>query len=157
MKIKEIMSKNLIVAYPETTLKEASNMMKNYDIGFLPIESNGDFIGVITDRDIVIRANANDKKMSEKIENYITNYIISVASDTDLESALEVMAQEKVKRLLVEEKEKIVGIVSLSDILNKYQDNNALEYVIAIFAPFDSVEITNEIDIPQAEIDEFEL
>lgn len=157
MKIKEVMTKDMVVANPNTTIEEASNMMKNYDIGFLPIMEEDDFTGVITDRDIVVRAIANGKDSNEKIENYITNYIISITSDSSLEDALQIMASERIKRLMVEEDNKIVGLVSLSDILNKQNDDNFLEYVIAIFEPVDEVIITNEIDIPEAEVDEFEL
>ena len=157
MRIKEEMTKNMVVANPTTTIEEASNMMKNYDIGFLPIEEDHDFIGVLTDRDIVVRAIANGKKGNEKIEPYITNYIISITSDSSLEDALQIMASERIKRLMIEENNKIIGMVSLSDILNKQNDDKFLEYVIAIFEPIDSVVITNEIDIPQSEIDEFEL
>ncbi len=157
MRIKEVMTKNMVVANPNTTIEEVSNIMKNYDIGFLPIEEDNDFIGVITDRDIVIRALANGKNSNEEIQDYITNYIISVTSDTSLEDALKIMASEKIKRLMVEEDNKIIGLVSLSDILSKQNDDEFLEYVIAIFEPIENVSITNEIDIPQAEVDEFEL
>lgn len=157
MRIKEVMTKNMVVANPETTLEEASNMMKNYDIGFLPVEKDDDFVGVITDRDIVIRAIANGKDTNETIENYMTNYIISISSDSSLEDTLKIMASEKIKRLMIEEKHKIIGMVSLSDILNKQDDDDFLEYVIAIFEPMTDAVITNEIDIPQAEVDEFEL
>lgn len=157
MKIKEVMTKDMVVASKDTTIEEASNMMKNYDIGFLPIVEDHDFIGVITDRDIVVRAIANGKKSSEKLDQYITNYIISVTSDTSLEDTLKIMASERIKRLMVEENHKIIGLVSLSDILNKQNDDKFLEYVIAIFEPMENVSITNEIDIPQAEVDEFEL
>lgn len=157
MRIKEVMTKDMVVASPDTTIEEASNMMKNYDIGFLPVVEDHDFIGVITDRDIVIRAIANGKKGKEKIEQYITGYIISVTSNTSLEDTLKIMASERIKRVMIEENHKIIGMASLSDILNKQNDDNFLEYVIAIFEPAENVAITNEVDIPQAEVDEFEL
>ncbi len=157
MKIKDIMTRDMVVANPETTLKEVSSIMSQYDIGFVPIQQKDDFIGVITDRDIVIRAIANGKDYKEPLEPYMTNFVISVSSDTELENALAVMADEKVKRLMVEENKKIVGLVSLSDILSVIEDTDILEYVTEIFQPFDAAILTNDIDIPQAEVDEFEL
>ncbi len=157
VKIKEIMTKDMVVAYPDTTLEAASNMMRNYDIGFLPIEKEEDFIGVITDRDIVIRAIALGKSYTDTVEQYMTGYIISIASEEEIEEALELMAEEKVKRLMVEENKKLVGMISLSDILQVKKDEETLEYVTRIFSPIENAVITNEIDIPQAEIDEFEL
>ncbi len=157
MKIKEIMTKNLVTASPYTTLEEASNIMKNYDIGFLPIEKDNDYIGVITDRDMIIRAFANGKSAKETLEEYMTDYLITVSGDTEIEDALKIMASERIKRLMIEEKDSIIGMISLSDILANSKDDDYLEYVIAIFEPFEEVEISNEIDIPQAEVDEFEL
>ncbi len=157
MIIKDIMTKDMVVASPNNTIQEVSSMMNNYDIGFLPIESDNDFIGVITDRDIIIRAIALGKDSKEPIEKYMTDYIISIPSDTTLENAINTMANEQVKRLLVEEDKKIVGLVSLSDILHVSDNPDFLEYVKEIFEPLDEVVITNEIDIPQAEVDEFEL
>lgn len=157
MKVKEIMTKNLVVASSYTTLEDASNMMKNYDIGFLPILKDDDYIGVITDRDMIIRAFANGKDPKDTIEEYMTDYVISVSSDTDLEDALKIMASERIKRLMVDEDSHIIGMISLSDILNNEIDDSVLEYVVAIFEPYEEVEISNEINIPEAEIEEFEL
>ncbi len=157
MKVKEIMTKDMVVAYPDTTLEAASSMMRNYDIGFLPVEKDNDFVGVITDRDIVIRALALGKNEKEKVEPYMTNYIISITSDASIEEALELMSEERVKRLLVEEDKKIIGLISLSDILNVTEEPYVLEYVTQIFQPIEEIAITNEIDIPEAEVDEFEL
>ena len=157
MIIKDIMTKDMVIARPTHTIEEASSMMARYDIGFLPIVDEQEFIGVITDRDIVIRALADGKKEKEIVRKYMTDSIIRIPSDSTLENALSTMANEKVKRLLVEENRKIVGLVSLSDILHVHNNPDALDYVKAIFEPFEEVTVTNEIDIPQAEVDEFEL
>ncbi len=157
MKVKEIMTKDMVVAYPNTTLEAASSMMRNYDIGFLPVEKEDDFVGVITDRDIVIRALALGKNSKDEVEPYMTNYIISISSEASIEEALELMSEERVKRLLVEEDKKIIGLLSLSDILNVVEEPFVLEYVTKIFKPVEEIIITNEIDVPQAEVDEFEL
>lgn len=157
MKVKDIMSKSMVTAHTHNKISEVSRMMKEYDIGFIPIEDNNDFIGVITDRDIVIRAIAKGTNCDDTIDKYITNYIISISSDADIEEALELMSEEKIKRLLVEDKRKIVGILSLSDILSIQNDNYILEYISNIFSPFGKPLTENEINIIEAEIDEFEL
>lgn len=157
MKVKDIMSKSMVTANINNKISEVSHMMKEYDIGFIPIEDNGDFIGVITDRDIVIRALAKGVSVDEEIDKYITHYITSISSDADIDEALELMSEEKIKRLLVEEKRQIVGILSLSDILSVQDNNYVLEYISNIFSPFGKPLAENEINLIEAEVDEFDL
>lgn len=157
MKVKDIMSKSMVTANITNSVSEVSRMMKEYDIGFIPVKSDDDFIGVITDRDIVIRAISKGIELNNEIEKYITNYIITIESDADIDEALELMSSEKIKRLLVEEKREIVGIISLSDILSIQYDNYVLEYIANIFSPFGKPLTENEINLVEAEIDEFDL
>ncbi len=158
MKVKEIMTKDMIIISPQDTLEDASSIMRNYDIGFLPVVEEDDVVGVITDRDIVIRAIALGKNSKDSVEPYMTTYLICVDKETTLEDALERMAEEKVKRLLVEEKEKIIGLLSLSDILEKRKDDTyTLEMIEKIFQPVEEISMTDEIAIKEAEVDEFEL
>jgi predicted transcriptional regulator len=157
MKVKDIMSKSMVTANINNTLSEVSRMMKEYDIGFIPVENENDFIGVITDRDIVIRAIAKGISVDDKIDKYITHYISSISDDASIEEALELMSEEKVKRLLVEEKRKIFGILSLSDILSVQDDNFVIKAISNIFSPFGKPLTENDISLIEAEIDEFEL
>lgn len=157
MKVKEIMSKSMITANIDNSISEVSRMMKEYDIGFIPVKNANDFIGVITDRDIVIRAISKGIELSSEIEKYITNYIVTIESNADVDEALEVMSKEKIKRLMVVDKRDIVGIISLSDILSVQYDNYVLEYIANIFSPFGKPLTENEINLIEAEVDEFEL
>lgn len=157
MKVNELMSKNIIYANSENTIDEVSSLMKTYDIGFLPVKEKDEYIGVITDRDIVIRGISNNIEYDNHIEEIITNEIISIDSEADIEEALEVMSEYQIRRLLVTSKNKYVGIISLSDILSVNHNFDVLEYIANIFMPNDNVAYENEIDLPQAEIDEFEL
>jgi len=157
MKINELLSKNIIYANNENTVEEVSSLMKTYDIGFLPIKDKKDYIGVITDRDIVIRIVSKNISYDELIDKFITKDIISVDSEADIEDALQTMSEYQIRRLLVKHKHKYVGILSLSDILSVDFDFDILEYISHIFMPDDKILIQNDIDLPQAEIDEFEL
>jgi len=157
MKVKDIMSKSMITASLSSTISEVSRTMKEYDIGFIPIEKDDNIVGVITDRDIVVRATAKAIDVSEPVEKYITADIISVDSDADLEEALKLMGEAQIKRLLVEEKRKIVGVLSLSDILSIKRDLETIEYISQIFSPFDKPNVVNEVNLIEAEIEEFEL
>ena len=157
MNIKEIMTKSIIYADINNTIDDVANLMKTYDIGFIPIKDNGQFIGVITDRDIVIKAINNNDKLDQPIKEFITSNIISIDISKNLEDAVKLMSDYQIRRLMVKNKDKFVGIISLSDILSIKHDFDILKYISKIFMPNDKMIFQNDIDLPQAEIDEFEL
>lgn len=122
MKIQNIMSKNIISADVTDSISNVAVLMSNHDIGFIPICKNKKVIGVITDRDIVIRAIKENADLSSDVSKYITKKVISVNINSDVEEALNIMKEKKIKRILVEEDGKIIGILSLSDIANSEVD-----------------------------------
>lgn len=151
------MNKSIIYGDIDNTIEEICNLMKTYDIGFIPIKNNHYYIGVITDRDIVIKALTNNVELDNSIEPFITNNIISVDINNSLEEAIKLMSDNQVRRIMVKNKDKFVGIISLSDILSIHLDFDVLKYISKIFMPINNTNFTNDIDLPQAEIDEFEL
>lgn len=152
MELSKIMSKDLIIRDINDTFYDISNTMKQYDIGFLPISNKNKIVGVITDRDIVINAISNNVDLDSKIENYITKRIIYVNINDSIDTAIRVMGQERVKRLLVVDNKKIVGILSLSDIINTNINNELLiDNLKRIW------EINRNTDFYETEIDEFYL
>lgn len=157
MNIKEIMNKSIIYGDIDNTIEEICSLMKTYDIGFIPIKDNSHYIGVITDRDIVIRALANNIETDNTIETFITKNVISVDINESIEEALKLMSNYQIRRIMVKNKDKYVGIISLSDILSIKLDFDILKYISKIFMPNDKTIFNNDIDLPQAEIDEFEL
>lgn len=118
MNIENIMSKNIIVGSVTNTLEEIATLMKKYDIGFLPIKDQKKIVGVITDRDIVVSAISNKCSQNEIIDKYITRNIITIDKNENVENAIELMGEKKVKRLIVTNENKIEGILSLSDLIN---------------------------------------
>lgn len=152
IRMKEIMSKNLIIGHIENSIYEIASIMKEYDIGFVPIIKQNKIVGVVTDRDIVIDAVSNCANTNTKIENYMSHHIIAIESNKSIDDVLDLMASYKVKRVLVTEKNKVIGVVSLSNILS-VSDNcdKILETVRQIYTP---VERPNQDHL---EIDEFYL
>lgn len=152
MKIKEIMSKDLIIGEINQKVGEIAELMKKYDIGFIPIAQNKHIIGVVTDRDIICSTFSNELDPSAKIDRYMTNDVISIDIDDTVENALKVMGQNKIKRLVVSNHEKVVGILSLSDIITSDIDEKAfLTELKKIWT------IHKNIDSFHTEIDEFYL
>ena len=141
------MSKNVIVLDENTNIIKISKTMKENDIGIIPISRNKKIIGVLTDRDIVTKVLANN---DEKIKSYIKTKIVKINVDSDIKKDLEIMKKNKIKRLLVEKNNKLVGILSISDLLY-YQNEKILETFKNIYT------IDKNSDEYHVEIDEFEL
>lgn len=116
MKISDIMSKSLIVSYVNEDISSVSNKMLENDIGFIPIVDRNRIVGVITDRDIACRIFGNDD-IDGNIVNYMSRDLISVDINDDITSVLNKMKENRVKRVLVTDKDKVVGTLSISDLL----------------------------------------
>jgi CBS domain-containing protein len=115
---------------------EAARLMREQDIGSLPITDDEKLVGMITDRDITMRvvAEAADPKMTS-VEDVYSRDLISVEPDKDLEEALRLMARHQVRRLPVVENGRLVGIVAQADIALRENEMKTGELVEAISAP----------------------
>lgn len=142
--MEDIMSKNIITVNIDSTLQEISDIMKKYDIGFVPVSDKNKIIGVLTDRDIVVKILANN---DNKIKGYLSSPI-SIDINQDTNDALKLMRKHKIKRLLVKDNNKLVGILSISDLLNNI---NIFESIKEIF------EIDKNSDKYNTKINEFYL
>ena len=147
MKIKDLMSKNIISCNLNSTIYDVAKLMKENNIGFIPIIDN-ELIGVITDRDIVIKCIYNN---DINIKSYINDNVICIEEDNDIKNTLNLMSRYKIKRLIVTKEKEIVGILSLSDILNNNIDNNFINTIKCIYELKDN-KINNN-----SEVDEFYL
>lgn len=148
MRIEHIMSRDLIVMDINSNIYDIAIQMKEFDIGFIPINKGNKIVGVLTDRDIVVKLLANK---SEKIEGYINKDIVKININNSIESAISLMGDKKVKRLLVEDNNKLVGILSLSDILNNCNSDIVYENIKKIY------EIYRNTDEHLIDVHEFEL
>lgn len=137
MKIKEIMSKHPEIVLKNTTIGEAAKKMQKLGCGFLPVgdKEKDKLIGAITDRDIVIQGIAKNKDINKTaVKDIMTEKVIYCFEDDTVESTLESMEKQQVRRLVVLNKNKrLVGIVSLGDIAthihNRRLSGEAIEKV----------------------------
>jgi len=117
MNVSECMSTNVKVCAPQTTLREAAQLMKDIDAGILPVGENDRLIGMISDRDIAVRGVAAGLGPDTPIREAMTEDIRYCYEDDDLQNVAINMANAKVRRLPVLNREKrLVGIISLGDI-----------------------------------------
>ena len=152
MTIEKIMTKSIITGNISNTLSEIAEIMKKYDIGFLPISDKNKIIGVITDRDIIVEALSNKESENDLIDKYLTSNIITIEQNKTVEEAIDLMGNKKIRRLIVTNNNKITGIISLADIIKLDIDHNLIiENLKKIF------EINRNDDLFKTEIDEFYL
>lgn len=118
MQVQELMTKNVKMIEPATTLIEAAEIMRNEDVGALPVGTDKRVTGIITDRDIVVRALADYKDPAQVTAGEVmTPRLTTIYADQDVNEAAELMAKDQVRRLLVLDREQDpVGVLSLGDI-----------------------------------------
>ena len=118
MQIKEIMSRNVEVIHPDSFIREAATKMKTFDIGSLPVCDNRRLLGVVTDRDLAVRAVAAGRDPSTtKVSDTMTPELIYCFEDENVKEAAKLMERHQIRRLPILDREKnLVGIVSLGDL-----------------------------------------
>ena len=136
--VREAMTEDPRSIGPSVSVVEAARLMREGDIGSLPITDDEKLVGMITDRDITTRvvAEAADPKMTAVGDVYSQD-LVSVEPDQELEEALRLMARHQVRRLPVVEDGRLVGIVAQADIALRENEKKTGELVEAISEPSD--------------------
>jgi CBS domain-containing protein len=120
MKVCDAMSRDVQIASPKQSIRDAARIMAKIDAGALPVGENDRLVGVITDRDIAIRAVAEGKAPTTKIRDVMSQEVLYCFDDQDLEEVAQNMGEMKIRRLPVVNRDKrLVGIISLGDLARK--------------------------------------
>jgi CBS domain-containing protein len=121
MTIKELMTTEVQLISREATIREAAHKMKELNIGVLPVKDDGKVVGIITDRDIVVRALANDRDpAATPVSEAMTDHVLACSEDDNIKQASQIMRDKKVRRLLVTGGDgKLRGVVTLGDLAAK--------------------------------------
>lgn len=131
MKVREAMTPDVCLAHPDRTIREAAQMMTEHDIGALPVGEDDRLVGMITDRDIAVRAIANGLGPDTPIRSVMSEQVMYCFEDEDLTDVAHNMGDIKVRRLPVLDREKrMIGIVSLSDVA-LYEDSKETGRAVA--------------------------
>ena len=116
MQIKDIMSRDVILASPRQTIREVAQVMADRDIGYLPVGDQDRIVGMVTDRDIVVRGLAAGKGPDAKLGDIMTEDVKYCFEDEDVDHVVKNMGDNQVRRLPVMNRQKrLVGIVTLAD------------------------------------------
>jgi CBS domain-containing protein len=117
MKVSDAMTRDVRVANPNQTIQDAAKMMSDVDSGVLPVGENDRLIGMITDRDIAVRAVAQGKGPQTLVREVMTDHVHYCFDDEDMDEVTRKMADSQVRRLPVVNRDKrLVGILSLGDV-----------------------------------------
>lgn len=118
MKIKELMTPTLETVRPDAPLRNAAQKMKDLNVGALPVCENGRLLGIVTDRDLVVRALATGRNPEKTlVREMMTNNVAFCYEDQDVLEAASLMEQRKLRRIAaLNRQHKPVGIVSLGDL-----------------------------------------
>jgi len=122
MKVQDVMSKQVKIAAPNDTVEKAAQLMEAIDCGALPVGENDRLVGVVTDRDITLRAVARGKAPNKcKVREVMSSIVKYVYEDEPTEAAAESMSKLQVRRLPVLNRQKrLVGIVALGDLATRH-------------------------------------
>jgi CBS domain-containing protein len=137
MQLKDIMTPSVETIAPSASLMDAAGKMFTEDVGSLPVTEQGRVVGILTDRDITIRAVAKGlDPETTTVEEVMTTEVLSCHADSDVEDACDLMEERQVRRLLVmDENDAPVGIVSLGDLALCLREDQSGEVLREVSQP----------------------
>lgn len=136
MRVADAMTRDVRIAAPDQSLMDAARMMADTDCGALPVGENDRLVGMITDRDIVVRAVAQGKTDATKIRDIMSPEIKYCFEDEDVDEVAHNLGDQQIRRLPVLSRDKrLVGIISLGDLSSATKPDTAAETLSQISEP----------------------
>ena len=128
--IRDVMTGNPTTCEPTATVVDAAKVMAREDVGSVPIVEGGRLVGLVTDRDIIVRTVSEGRDVKTTTVNDVASKnLVTVAPDEDLERALQLMAKHQVRRIPVVEGDRVVGIVAQADVARAADEEKTGEVV----------------------------
>jgi CBS domain-containing protein len=129
--LRDIMTTNPECCTPLDNVYEAAVKMRDLNVGAIPIVENGQLLGMVTDRDLVVRGIAEKHSGSNDITKVMSEKLITAKPDTSVKEAVNLMAENQIRRLPVVENGKLVGIVALGDLATDHQLDDRAGYALS--------------------------
>ncbi|MEQ1922921.1 MAG: CBS domain-containing protein [Pyrinomonadaceae bacterium] len=127
LRASEIMTKNVRTATRDLSLRDVASMMRDGDMGAVPVVDGGKLLGIVTDRDIVVRGVANGKSANTAIGEVMTTELFSVAPDDFVFEAIRLMGDKQVRRIpVVNPDGSLAGIIAMADIALEMEDEKEI-------------------------------
>ncbi len=121
MNLRDVMTPNPESVTPEASVRDAARLMRDHDTGAVPVVENGRPLGIVTDRDIVVRAVA-EGELNQRVRDVVSKDLVTGSPDMSTKDAAELMGRHQIRRLPVVENDRLVGMVSLGDLAVKTGD-----------------------------------
>lgn len=120
MQIRQVMKRGITSIPFDASLRTAARRMRDYDLGMLPVEQDGDIVGTITDRDITVRATAAGMDPNTTlVRDVMSTEVFSCAEDDDIKVATRTMRNYRIRRLMIQDSdERFVGMLSVADVIH---------------------------------------
>jgi CBS domain-containing protein len=136
MLVRDIMTRDVRLLAPHSTLQEAARQMRDDNIGSLPVADGDRLVGYVTDRDLVVRGLAEGFPADTHIHDVMTEQVLYCFEDEEVEDVAANMAHNQVRRLPVISRDKrLVGIVALGDLATKAADASAEDALEGVSKP----------------------
>ena len=136
MKVSKIMTRDVSLLNPDNTIGEAASLMVEADTGALPVGENDRLVGMITDRDIVVRAVAQRRSVDTKVAAIMSREVLYCFDTDEIDDVTRNLGKARVRRLPVVNRDKrLVGIVSLGDVARKDDATNIGQTVTRVSTP----------------------
>lgn len=136
MKVSEVMTRDVQTVRPDQAVKEAASFMLSADAGSIPVVDGERLIGMITDRDIAVRGVAKGYGPDTPVRELMTDEIICVRDDDDVDDVATKMSEAQVRRLpVIDDNERLCGIVSLGDLSREADEDAAAEALGGVTEP----------------------
>ena len=134
--VREAMTASVSSVSPSQSLADAAEVMKREDVGSVPVVEEGRLAGIVTDRDIVTRAVAEQRNpQTVSVEEIASHDLVTVEPEQDLDEALALMARHKVRRLPVLEEGRLIGMLAQADVALEAKEQKVGEMVEQISQP----------------------
>jgi len=137
MRIRELMTKTVTTVKPETRIAEIARIMRDEDIGSVPVAENDRLVGMVTDRDIVIRGVVDGSSLDSKsARDVMSPQILYCIEDQKVEDVLRNMGEKQVRRLpVIDASKRLVGVVSIGDLSTRARTTKTGEALKEISKP----------------------
>ncbi|MBX3540742.1 MAG: CBS domain-containing protein [Chelatococcus sp.] len=146
MRVSEVMTRDVRVASPDDTIQQAARIMAEIDAGIVPVGDNDRLVGMLSDRDIAVRAVAQGKDPSTPIGEVMTRDIKYCFEDEDAEEVCQNLGDQQIRRIpVVDRAKRLVGILSLGDIATSNGVSGVGETLAAISRPGGDHSQTNNL------------
>lgn len=136
MKVSEVMTKDIETVRPDQQARDAARFMLQADAGSIPVTDGERLVGMITDRDIAVRGVALGYGPETLVSDLMTSGVVSAHADDAIEEAARKMSEAQVRRLpVIDDQERLVGIVSLGDLARETDEDTAGQALEGVSAP----------------------